>query len=429
MIWILYQVLFAIGFTLMLPRFLFRMARRGGYARDFAQRFGFYRPEVRASLAKGGSVWIHAVSVGEMFVALRLMRDWRVREPSVRFVLSTTTSTGYAIAQKEVKEPDAFIYFPLDMPFVMRRILKLMKPRALVLVELELWPNLVRQATRRAIPVVLINGRISDRSFRGYQKVRMFTSRILPLLKLICAQSKADADRLIALGAPADRVHVMGSAKYDVAQPDPDGETKAYQALEAAGLVENVRLLLGGSTWPGEESILLDGFKDLRAKHPSLRLVLAPRHVERSEAVANEILSKGFTLVRRTEGKRDGPQADVFLLDTTGELKNFYAMAEVIFVGKSLTEHGGQNIIEPALFGKPVVVGPNMENFRVIVADFLKVGGLVQVNDGKSLIAAIDDLLTNPDKAGKLGQAGARLLREQSGAMQRTLDRVLAVVR
>jgi 3-deoxy-D-manno-octulosonic-acid transferase len=426
MIWILYNVLFAIGFLLMLPRFLVRMARRGGYLRDFQQRFGRYGASVEARLGEGPRIWVHAVSVGEVYVALKLMADWRARRPGLRFVLSTTTSTGHGIAQRLLDPADVLIYFPLDLPWITRRVLDIIEPLAIVLVELELWPNLVRQAHARSVPVILMNGRISDHSFRGYRKLRAFTSRLLPMIDVLCVQTRLDGERLAFLGADPARIRVLGTAKYDVATFDPAGEADARAVLRRAHITEDNLILLGGSTWAGEEHALLDAYKGLKTRYRNLVLVLAPRHAERTPQVLREIQDHAMKVVRRTELKdpeataRARPQ--VFLLDTTGELKNFYACADVIFIGKSLTQHGGQNIIEPALYGKPIVVGRHMENFRAVVEDMDGAEALVQVGDLQSLRRSLDDLFSDPERRRVLGERAARVVREKAGAIDRTLD-------
>jgi 3-deoxy-D-manno-octulosonic-acid transferase len=421
MIWWLYNLGFAFGFTLMLPRFLWRMARRGGYARNFLQRFGRYAPATRAQLAEGGRVWIHAVSVGEVGVALRLIQELRAAQPDLRFLLSTTTSTGHAIAQQQLDPAIPLIYFPLDVPPVSRRVVRLIRPRALLLIENEMWPNLIRAVRQQNVPVAMINARISAHSFRGYHLLRFLTRQLLPRFSAFYAQGQPDADRLIALGAPADRVRVMGSAKYDLAPGGASGAEKARAALDGAGFAATRPLLLGGSTWDGEEAVLLDTLIALRPLVPELALVLVPRHAERRSEVLREIEARHLTVVCRSAPK---PLAhpDVLLVDTTGELRNFYAVASVIFVGKSLTQHGGQNIIEPAACAKPVLVGPNMENFESILPDFLAAQALVQVADAADLRAAAARLLQDPAEAQALGARAAAVVRAKSGALHATVQ-------
>ncbi len=427
MIWWLYNLGFAFGFSLMLPRFLWRMARRGGYARNFLQRFGRYSPETRAQLAEGGRVWIHAVSVGEVGVALRLILELRAAQPELRFVLSTTTSTGHAVARKQLDPAIPLIYFPLDVPPVSRRVVRLIRPRALLLIENEMWPNLIRTARKHNVPVAMINARISAHSFRGYRLLRFLTRQLLPQFSAFYAQGQPDADRLIALGAPADRLRVMGSAKYDLAPAGAGGAEKARTALTEAGFAAASPLLLGGSTWPGEEAVLLDTLVALRPLVPDLALVLVPRHAERRAEVLREIEERHLKVVCRSEmNKQERP--DVLLVDTTGELRNFYAVASVIFVGKSLTQHGGQNIIEPAACAKPVLVGPNMENFESIVPDFLAARALVQVGDAAGLRAAAARLLQDPAEAQAMGARAAAVVSGKSGALHATVQQLLPLL-
>lgn len=429
MLWFFYNILFAIGMLAILPRAIVRMRRRGGYARNFGQRFARYSPEMMARFLDGGRVWVHAVSVGELFVAFRFMKEFRARRPDVKFVLSTTTSTGYGIAEKEVADPDALIYLPVDFPAIMKRALSIIRPKALVLVECELWPNLIRLAHRGGIPVILINGRISDHSYSGYSKLRVFTRPLLAQVDLLCAQSEDDRQKLANLGADPARLHVVGSAKYDMTADNGDGEERARAALQAAGIAPDRLILLGGSTWAGEEEALLDVYKELRATIKELVLVLVPRHAERRDKVLSAIADRGLSVVRRTEVKaRASAAPDVLLVDTTGELRSFYACADVIFVGKSLCEHGGQNIIEPALCGKPIIVGPNMENFAVVAQDFLAAGALVQVRDAAGLRDAVRELLSDRAKRASMGEKARRLVGEKSGAVRKTLDLVFPVL-
>ena len=429
MLWFIYNILFAVGFLLMLPRFFVRMRRRGGYARCFGHRFGLYEPELRRKLAADPKpVWIHAVSVGELFVAFRFMEGYRARHPGARFVLSTTTSTGFGISEKQMREPDLLIYFPVDFPSISRRVLDLIRPKLLILVECELWPNLIRLAKSRGTPIVLINGRISEHSYRGYSKLHLFTRPLLKQVDLLCAQSESDSKRLLALGAEPGKVHVIGSAKYDLTPTDGDGEAKARPALEAAGIRPDHLILLGGSTWAGEESALLDIYRELKPRFAKLVLVLVPRHAERREEVLREIAARDLSVIQRTAQQDGAPSVtnppDVLLVDTTGELRSFYACATVIFVGKSLTQHGGQNLIEPAMCAKSIVVGPNMENFQSVMNDFLAADAVIQVPDSTGLQSAVEKLLADPQSRAAYGQRAAGLVREKAGAIARTLELV-----
>jgi len=425
MVWFIYNLLFFVGFLILLPRFVIRMCRRGGYSHNFFQRFGFYSPEIREKLASGHWIWIQAVSVGEFYVAFQFMAEMRSRDSSIRFVLSTNTSTGYALAGKRMNADDILLYFPLDFPWITRRVYKIIRPVCLILIECELWPNLIRIANKKKVPVVLVNGRISDHSYQGYRKVRMFTRRILAMVDMFCVQSPADAERLIGLGASADRVHVLRSAKYEVVQAEPVGEEQARKVLDAVGIDAQSLILLGGSTWAGEEAILMDIYKEMKKTFSNLVLVLVPRHFERTAEVLKEIEERGLSVIRRSEVIADqepGATPDILLVDTTGELKHFYPHADVIFVGKSLTQHGGQNIIEPAFFNGAIVVGPNMENFPVVIKDFHDAEAIWQVPDKEKLAKAIKQLMESKEERMAFGRRAGQLVRDKAGAIGDTVD-------
>ncbi len=431
MIWWLYNLLFPVAFAFLLPHFLLRMLRRGGYGRDFSQRFGRYGAAEAARLAAPGRpIWIQAVSVGELAVAFSFMDEVRRRDPAVRFVLTTNTSTGHALALKKIQAPDVTLYFPMDVPWVIPGALRRIRPSAVVLVENEMWPNLIRYARRQGIPTVMVNGRISEHSFRGYRKIRFITRRLLPQIHWFCAQSAVDRDRLLALGAPADRVEIAGSAKYDLEPTAPTAEARACALLAKIGVKPGHPVLVGGSTWAGEEEVLLDFYREAKPAYPGLMLVLVPRHAERRGEVLEEIRKRGLGVIQRSQFP-DGAalpdkRPDVLLVDTTGELRGFYAAADVVFVGKSLTQTGGQNPIEPARDGKPVVVGPHMENFAAIARDFLEARAWAQAQDADELKAVLRLLLGNPAERARLGRAAAELVARQAGATRRMADRVLA---
>jgi 3-deoxy-D-manno-octulosonic-acid transferase len=429
MIWKIYNILFILIFPLLLPRFLQRMRRRGGYAKDFTQRLGRFSPEVLARLGGQPRVWVHAVSVGELYVALELMKAWRAREPGVRFALTTTTSTAYKIAREKLAREDVGLYFPVDFPPVLDRVFNVINPRMLVLVEVELWPNVIRMARARGLPVFLVNARMSDRSYLNYLRARFLTRRLLPEFTLIAAQSGEDVRRFVNLGADSARVIDAGSAKYDVALATPSGEAeKARAVMRAAGITEDHLVLLGGSTWPGEEEAMVDLYRGLKTKYRNIVLLLAPRHVERTPEVVSILKPRVAKLIQRSTINVAATPAesapDILLLDTTGELKNFYACADVIFIGKSLEAHGGQNIIEPALYGKPVLVGPNMENFPAIMEDFRAAGAVLQVKDLQGLRRAVDDLLGDPERRAAMGAAARRVVEKKSGTLRAVLDQL-----
>jgi 3-deoxy-D-manno-octulosonic-acid transferase len=430
MIWFLYNLCFPFIVLVMLPYFLFRMCRRGGYAKGFLQRVGLYDTELKAKIRERTRVWIHAVSVGETYVALRFMEEWRLVQPDVAFVMSVNTSTARVLAEKSLNPADALVYFPLDFPLVISRVLGLIQPRMLVLTECEFWPNLIRQTKARRCPVLLINGRMSDRSFRGYSRVRLLFTPVLKRVDCLCVQGDRDRQRYLALGVEPDRILTTGSAKYDVALKEPGSPEKAAQILGMAGMSASDLILLGGSTWPGEEDVLLDYFVEARSRHPFLKLVLVPRHAERRDEVVAAIQRRGLGFVQRSTGKSggEGVRPEVLLADTTGELRHLYTAAAVTFVGKSLTQHGGQNIIEPAACGKPVVVGPNMENFIDITAEFRAEDGLIQVDDRVGLVKALDALLIDKAVREATGNRAIGLVMKNRGSLKVTVERAMQLV-
>ena len=425
MIWFLYNIVFAIGYLLMVPGYLLRMRRRGGYRAHFWNRFGKYDAGQLAGRSDGDSIWVHAVSVGEMLVALRFVEEWRSREPDIKFVLSTNTSTGFALAEERKHTLDALIYYPTDFPLYVSRALAAVQPRALILTENEIWPNMVRQAAKKNIPVFLINGRISDRSFRGYRRIRFLYRRLLVLLSGCYVQHEDDGKRLMMLGAPQDKVVTVGSVKYDNAQSERIVPESVKQCLVSAGMVRQDRVIVGGSTWAGEENALLAAYVELRAEFEGLKLVLVPRHMERAEAVMADVAKYPVKAVRRSTYD-DSEQVDVLVVDTTGELSGFYAASEVVFVGKSLTEHGGQNPIEPAALGCAVVTGPNMENFRSVMNDLLRSNAAMCVSSIAELQDVLGNLLRDDELRAGYGARAQELVQEKRGALATTVEGVRA---
>ena len=388
--WALYNLLFAAAYPFLLPGFLLRMLRRGGYAARFADRFALYPGDVRARLLEGGRVWIHAVSVGEVQVAGQLMREWRSAEPSVKFCFSTTSSTGWKMAQREIGADDVLIYNPLDFPNFVKSALKTVKPRAIVLTESEIWPNFILRAAKMKIPLFLINARVSDRSAPRYRAARFFFGDVLSAFNRIFAQSNLDRDRLAAAGADPARIEVTGSFKFDVARRNEEKERELGAWIFPGGEGPRAPLMLGASTWPGEDEVMLRIYRRLLSADsvdPVPLLAIAPRHFEKADAVEANILKAGFRCVRRSRGDvrpADGEPA-VFLADTTGELMGLFALADKVFVGKSLCARGSQNMIEPCFCGKPTAVGPHTENFRPVMSDLLEAEAIAQVRDEAEL--------------------------------------------
>ncbi len=439
MIWFLYNCFFPLVFLLLLPQFLLRMYKRGGYRNGFLQRFGLYQAAVLERLHSRPRIWIHAVSVGEVQIALRFIRALRETQNALAFVLTTNTSTGHAIAAAQLAADDVLLYFPVDFPLIMRRALGHLRPRALVLVEGELWPNLLRLTHQSRIPIMLLNGRLSAHSYHNYRKVRPLVKQVLKCFALCCMQGTEDARRISELGADPGKIRVMGSAKYDITEPTRTDANPVCALLLQAGFTANTRWLVGGSTWPGEETILVNLYKKLHAHDPQARLVLVPRHAERRQAVIDDIRRAGCSVTLWSELKAaqtantfgnhaELVKSDVLLVDTTGELKFFYALATVIFVGKSLTSHGGQNVIEAAVFAKPIVIGPYTENFTTIIADFRAANALLQVPDTETLGRVITELWTDSQTALAYGERARQVVKTKAGAIRASAECLLELL-
>jgi len=421
MIRFIYNLFWPIGLLCFLPGYLVRMIRRGGYGEKFGQRLGIYDRELRVRLSKQKSTWLHAVSVGEVNVALKLANSLRALEPDLHCVLTTTTTTGFALANKNAPAWIEVMYTPLDYWPIMLRAFAVIRPTRIVLVEAEVWPNLVALAHERRIPTILVNARLSPRSERRFLRFRFFVAPTFRLLDLVCAQEPDDVDRWVAIGVLRDRVRAVGSIKYD-----PNGRDQTAEAQETAQTTSVIDanqqrpVLFGGSTHRGEEEILARIFLRLRQQFSSLRLFIAPRHVERLREIRAQLAALPLRVALASEVAVDRESdADCFLLDTTGELQRWYSIATIVFIGKSLTAQGGQNPVEPIMAGKPVVFGPHMENFATLAKALVRKKGAIQVRDVDSLEMTIAGLLRDNDARQRLLQNARKVLSNHHGATAR----------
>jgi len=417
----LYTLGLVLTFLAMTPRLLWRYGRGGAFRAGIGQRRGRYAPEDLAGLSGMRPVWLHAVSVGEVLAVSGLLRALRERRSDIPVLVSTVTETGQAVAAERLGEAHARIYFPFDLPGCVRLALEAIRPRLVLLAETELWPNFLRACGDRRVPVVLVNGRISPRSFPRYRLARPLFRRVLRDLTLCLMQGEPDADRLRALGAPADRIRVTGNLKYDLrVAPVPASERRAW--LTSLGIPEGAHVLLAGSTHRGEEEAAVAAFSALRQVDPEARLILAPRHPERLVEAEAAATAAGLACGRWSA--RPFPPTfhpAVILVDTVGELARLYALGTVVFVGGSLVPVGGHNILEPAQHGCPILFGPHMANFAEMAAAFLAEGAAVHVPDASGLAAAVLALARDPARAKRLGEAAAALLEGHRGATARTL--------
>ncbi len=419
--YLLYTTLLTLSFIALIPYFAYHALRNKKYIPNLRYRLGWTLP---IQSPHQPSIWIHAVSVGETLAVQPLMKLLHgLGQENCRLVFSTTTLTGQAVARTRFSEWATVIYFPIDFPHSVRRVLEAINPSLVLVVETEIWPNFLRACGRRGIPVILINGRISQRSFRGYSFLGPIISRVLNQFRLLLMQTQVDADRALALGADPNRVAVTGNLKYDIDTPD-----QQFRRIEEVDQLFGLRgghLIVAGSTAPGEESILLDAFANLLHKPTTrdIRLLIAPRHPERFNEVAAIIRKTGLHFVRRSEpdSMRAGQAVQVILLDSLGELAAVYAMADIVFIGGSLVPVGGHNILEPALFGKPIVVGPHMSNFQAIIQEFKTKDAIIQLHSPNELEQVFHNLIQDPNRRRTLGENARAVLNTNGGATRRTV--------
>lgn len=421
-----YNILFVLFFWLSAPYYFWKMWRRGNWQAGFGQRFARYSPEFKTALAARPVVWLHAVSVGEVGVCLQLIRALEPRLPGYQLLVSTTTSTGMAELQRLLPAHIHRMYYPADFRGGVRRAMKTIQPRAIILVEAELWPNLLFEAIDAKCPLFLINARISERSYKRLKLFGFFFRPIFAEFRGVGCQQPADANRMVELGFRAEAVQLTGNLKFDAAKPGPRAGLDVAALLRQIGVSEKAMLLVAGSTHAGEEAILANMLPRLRQRFPNLFLVLVPRHFERTKNVVADLEARGVKYILRTEIPADGSAArpgpyECLLVNSTGELKFFYERATVVFVGKSITAEGGQNPIEPAALGKPVVFGPNMQNFASTVRAFLSQQAVVQVPDVAGLESALAELLADEKRRAELGARARAVVEQNLGATERTV--------
>jgi 3-deoxy-D-manno-octulosonic-acid transferase len=420
--YLLYSVLTLAVFVAVSPYFLYQAIRYKKYIGSLRQRLGFL--PITFNLDAEASIWIHAVSVGEALTARALAADLKARYPRLRLFLSTTTIAGQQVARRSLSNIDAVFYFPFDWTFIVRRTLRLVRPRVFIMMETEIWPNLLRECRRQGVRTILINGRISSRSYPRYRLVRAFFRRVLADVDRCCMQSEESARRLVELGAEPSRVVVTGSLKFDSLElPSATAHKPRERVLRFFRLSPNRTVIVGGSTLRGEEPAMLRAFSRVKTAIPGALLVLAPRHPERFGEVERLGRDAGFVTTRRSELPIDAePRADVVVLDTIGELAQLYQLATAVFVGGSLVDQGGHNILEPAVFGKPIVFGAHMQNFKEIADAFLINDAAIQVRSDDELADVLLQLVTDPVRRARLGAAARALVEANRGAKAKTLD-------
>lgn len=412
---LLYSGLFYLAVPFILARLSWRSIKAPAYRQRWAERFGLYAvPE------DSGGIWFHAVSVGEAEAAFPLIRLLAERHPASPVLVTTTTPTGSARVRAVLGDSVQHVYLPYDLPGSVERFLEHFKPHLAVVMETEIWPNLFRACGDRRIPLAIVNARLSERSARGYRRLPGLTRDCLSSVGLVAAQTQADADRFIQIGGKPETVCVTGNIKFDLNQPEGWAEDAAQRRQLLFG---GRPVLIAGSTHEGEDQPVLVAFAAARQQFQDLALVIAPRHPERFHAVATLCGAQGFRVVRRSQGVPLG-DADVFLLDTLGELKQFYAVSDLAFVGGSLVPVGGHNVLEPASAGVPVLFGPHLFNFLEVSRCLLEAGGAVKIQDGRELGQAVIELLDAPHRRAQMGSQARQFVEQGRGALKRVADRL-----
>ena len=428
----IYSLLLSLAFLILLPRFLFDAFRHGKYVAGFRERLGQLTP-----IESDGRpvIWIHCVSVGETRAAQPLVQGIKQRFPNHAIAISTITLTGQTLARQIFKDEAKVFYFPFDWRWVTRRTLTAINPAIVLLMETELWPGFLRECDAQHIPVAIVNGRLSELSFRRYRVIKTFMSRVLNSLSLAIMQTDSDAARLNQLGMDADKTHVSGNMKFD-AGTAPVNDSLAAEFRERFNLSDDTPLILAASTHAPEEPIILSALRQITSTSASKpRLMIAPRHPERFSEVADLLKSSGLRWTRRTapEDSSDN-QAEVILLDTIGELRSAYALASIVVVGGSMAKTGGHNILEPAAIGGAVITGPHTYNFKEVVEEFVDAGAIIQLRPMSHSATIIElgtlfsDLLADPRRRKELGERARTLVNQNRGATARTLDLLSSVL-
>ena len=420
--YVLYSLLIVAFFVVMSPYLIYQAVRYRKYVRSLPQRLGILPVSFNVDGEK--SIWIHAVSVGEVLTARALLPELRERYPGLRIFLSTTTMSGQQIARNNLQYVDEVFYFPFDFTVIVNRTLRLVKPKLFIMMETELWPNLLRACHRANVRTLLVNGRISSRSYPRYRLVRWFFRRVLLDVDRFCMQSEESARRIIDIGAERDRVVVTGSLKFDSLEvpgsaPADRGRNRVLRYFRIS---PDRPVFIAASTLKGEEEHVLEAFQRVRATMTDALLIIAARKTERFADVERMARRAGWNVMRRSELRVDSePRCDVVILDTLGELAQVFQVATAVFVGGSLVDAGGHNILEPAVFGKPIIFGPYMQNFAEIAQTFLDNGAAIQIQSGRELEAAMLELLGDPVKRARLGAAARALVEANRGARGRSL--------
>lgn len=427
---VLYNIFFIIFALMYLPYFLIK--KKGN--KDFFERIGIFGKDDLRGIADNRPIWIHAVSVGEMKTSEGLINRIRAIFPSKRFVISNSTKTGRDIALSAAGKNDIVIYLPLDISFIVRKVINLIRPFVVIIIETEIWPNLIAELYAKNIPVVLMNGRISQKSFKNYSMIKPVMRNILNKITLFAMRTKDDADRIIALGAHPERVKITGNMKFDMIYKISGDINKQWFPIEHRNLwlADQAKLIIAGSTHRGEEVKILKSFKAVKKKFAETSLLIAPRHVERTDEVAELTEKLGFRPVRMSEimDGKDIHSGDnnVFILDSIGYLKPLYQLAAVVFMGGSLIPHGGHNFVEPAAYAKPIITGPFVHNFKDMSELFIRESALEIVKDEEGLERSLERLISDERLRKSMGENARKVVLDNAGSTERNCLLIMDMV-
>lgn len=421
---LIYNIITIVAVPFLLPLFLYRMLFDANYRNGVGSRVGILPPEIKKDMDGGNRYWFHAVSVGEVMAAAPLIKIFKERHPNSTIIFSTVTSTGNQTARDQLPEIDHLIYFPFDLIWIMRKTVRIMRPRLFIFFETEIWPNLLTYLKIKGIPSVMVNGRISDRSFKRYKLARLVLKGALDCVTLFSMQTDEDRAKIVSLGADPYRVFNTGNIKYDRALELIRRKGKGRLTRKDLNISDESIVIVAGSTHQGEEETLIHVFKQILADFPDTVMIIAPRHLDRVAKIESLIVSSGLPYLRRSDNILSALRANsgsVIILDTIGELSDLYKITTVAFVGGSLVPVGGHNILEPAAHGKPVIFGPHMDNFREISRLMVERGGAIKANGRDDLYMKLHNLLSNRDSLERMGREAKRFVMENSGAAEKNM--------
>lgn len=425
----LYNFLLHLYMLINLPKVAKRWFFEKGYKQRMSESRGNMPQEVREKIENKNAIWVHAASVGEVVATNPIVNELRHEFPKSTIVVSVVTATGYKMAKQTIKNADGIFYFPLDLKGATKRIIDIVKPSIILNVETEIWPNFIRWAKLYQIPLIMVNGRISEKSIKKYKKIRFFLEKVLRHYSVFCMQSKIDATHIKMMGAEPEKVLILGNTKYDQEYPQMDQLAKQEIQNELA-LDKNELVIIAGSTHPGEEEYIVEAFKDIKKRFSKATLIIAPRKITRGEELQSLCEESGFDVLRRSQMTEAATKAyDVIILDTIGELGKLYALADIVFVGGSLVEIGGHNILEPAAFGKPIVVGPKMFNFTEIYNLLSRNGACLTVTNQDELNKVFMELAENDEMREKYGNNAYEIMQKNQGAARRNVEQVRKVLK